>query len=219
MPSNSSTNRRPYMLPLVTSCNVCGRLFTPTLGTSNPSNMRYCSKDCRYYHRRSGHRALESIRFWNKVQKSDGCWTWTGSLTVSGYGRLKFRGAYSQAHRVSWTMEYGPIPKGLLVCHRCDNPPCCRPDHLFLGTKSDNAKDMVSKGRYMTATNNPATRAPDRVPRGSRNSLARLTEDDVRRIRALPETYHCHARIGREFGVSPSTIIRIFRRESWKHVE
>lgn len=93
-------------------------------------------------------RPLEE-RFWEKVVKADGCWSWTGA-TAYGYGRIGAGGTYGSAlmaHRVSWELHNGPIPEGMNVLHRCDNPPCTNPDHLFLGSHADNVADKVAKGR------------------------------------------------------------------------
>lgn len=88
-------------------------------------------------------------RFWEKVAKGDGCWEWKGGAPPStGYGRIYRRGKSIGAHRAAWEISFGPILKGLQVCHKCDNRTCVRPDHLFLGTISDNIKDMVKKGRH-----------------------------------------------------------------------
>ncbi len=87
--------------------------------------------------------------FWSKVDLSSGeCWIWTGTRGPQGYGRIRVGGRRSTgAHRFAWEIVRGPVPDGLFVCHRCDNPPCVRPDHLFLGTASDNAWDCARKGR------------------------------------------------------------------------
>jgi hypothetical protein len=94
-------------------------------------------------------------RFWEKVDKGGPehpvlktrCWIWVACRTDEGYGRIIIRGWVAKAHRVAWELANGPIRAGLLVCHRCDNPPCCNPAHLFEGTGLDNSRDMVAKGR------------------------------------------------------------------------
>lgn len=96
--------------------------------------------------------SLES-RFWSKVRKTDGCWLWIGGKGHNGYGTLYVAGAANRqmkAHRLSWRIHFGTIPGGLWVLHHCDNPPCVRPDHLFLGNRSDNMKDAGRKGRVCT---------------------------------------------------------------------
>jgi len=87
-------------------------------------------------------------RFFDKVHKTDSCWNWTAS-TRNGYGAFKINGKVEGAHRVSWVLNNGEIPEGLFVCHKCDNPRCVNPEHLFLGTASDNMKDCYNKGRLI----------------------------------------------------------------------
>lgn len=94
----------------------------------------------------------QNARFWSRVQKSDGCWLWVHDKTNDGYGYfpvMRDGARERRAHRVSWEMAFGPIPAGLVVCHRCDVRLCVRPDHLFLGTPRDNQNDAIEKGRIV----------------------------------------------------------------------
>src|SRR4030043_140451 len=94
-------------------------------------------------------------RFWEKVNKTNSCWLWTASGTAQGYGRFRIGHKKQLAHRISWEIHNGPIPIGMLVCHKCDNPPCVNPHHLFLGSISDNTKDMyLKKRRSQSRANN-----------------------------------------------------------------
>ena len=87
-------------------------------------------------------------RLWGHLKVTDtGCAEWTRSTTTKGYGCIQFKERLALTHRVAWELTNGPIPEGLCVCHRCDNPPCCNPEHLFLGTYADNIHDMIAKGR------------------------------------------------------------------------
>jgi hypothetical protein len=91
-------------------------------------------------------------RFWQHVDMSGGlfaCWPWTGATFHWGHGAVKVNGRPWGAHRIAWELTRGPIPDGLLICHHCDNPPCCNPAHLFVGTHThlDNVRDMDAKGR------------------------------------------------------------------------
>ena len=90
---------------------------------------------------------MVKARFLDKFTVTPGCWLWRGAITSTGYGHMKVGEHYEKAHRIAWRFAYGVIPDGLQVCHRCDNPPCVNPDHLFLGTQVDNLRDCYRKGR------------------------------------------------------------------------
>ena len=112
---------------------------------------------CMVHHARMRHRGTTdppslrpvSERFWARiVEQPNGCREWTGGASSAGYGQLWFEGKLVYAHRLAWILVNGPIPEGLFVCHKCDNPPCCNVEgHLFLGTATDNMRDMIAKGR------------------------------------------------------------------------
>jgi hypothetical protein len=139
---------RPPHQPKTVTCGTCGIDF-PTL----PSRLRggrgkYCSQPCYFVAKKGTPLAPLSERFWAKVQKTATCWLWTGARTRSGYGKIGQMGGNPQdTHRVSWELHNGAIPDGLLVCHHCDVKLCIRPDHLFLGTHLDNARDYHAKRR------------------------------------------------------------------------
>ena len=147
-------------------------------------------------------------RFWSKVNKGDGCWEWTAALNSSGYGSFGIGGKICGAHRVAWELTNGPITSKQFVCHRCDNPSCVNPDHLFLGDHGVNARDREAKGRGRGA-----------APLGERNGSAKLTEGQVRSIRLLYRNgERSQADLGRMFGVTQTVIGDLVRRKTWKHV-
>lgn len=110
---------------------------------------QYCSIRCAKltHHVNKLHHQPVLDRFWARIEKTDTCWNWTRGKTKSGYGQMSVHGRKTHMHRFSYELHFGTIPNGLLVCHHCDNPSCVRPDHLFLGTDADNARDKVLKGR------------------------------------------------------------------------
>ncbi|MGW7598161.1 HNH endonuclease [Streptomyces antimycoticus] len=113
-----------------------------------------------------------------------------------------------RAHRYSWEMANGPIPESLHVLHHCDTPLCVRPDHLFLGTALENARDKVAKGRMRRGD-----------AKGEANGHAKLTADDVRAIRSRPPVRGSQAAMAREYGITPQTVQDIIKRRIWKHVQ
>jgi hypothetical protein len=156
-------------------------------------------------------------RFWEKVDRSDpdGCWEWTAcKFERTGYGCFNTKG-FCTAHRFSYALHYGPIPDGLLVLHRCDNRACVRPEHLFLGTYTDNMQDALAKGRMRSGFG----LYPERMPRGERQHLAKLTEDEVRAIRQrYAQGGVTQPELAAEYGLAQATIWAILNRKTWKHV-
>lgn len=152
-------------------------------------------------------------RLWAKVdRRGDGeCWPFIGHCHPKrGYGSLS--GAFPEAHRAAWIVTHGPVPKGIMVCHRCDNPPCCNPSHLFLGTAADNARDMATKGRGTGV-------------RGTRNKNAKLTWDQVQEIRRRYRVIHparstgdSSSELAREFGITQQYVSQL-ARGLWRKVE
>ena len=130
-------------------------------------------------------------RFWAKVVQSEGCWQWTGAKTGDGYGAISSGGRKDgmvRAPRVSWALHFGAIPAGLVVCHRCDNPECTNPAHLFLGTHKDNAHDAIAKGRAAS---------PPRLL-GVDNPKARMLDHEGERL--------CVSEWARRAGLKPETL-------------
>lgn len=149
-------------------------------------------------------------RFWSWVAKTEACWEWQGQRTTAGYGVLRpkstdRRGIY--AHRFSFELHHRPLEPGEEVCHRCDNPPCVNPDHLFAGSHADNMADMARKGRGAT-----------RPILGEAHHFARLTDEQVLEIRARCAAGENQHDIAREFGVVNSNVSMIHRRQTWRHL-
>jgi hypothetical protein len=160
--------------------------------------LRFCSRACK--------EATPEIRFWRNVLRgrSDECWLWNGHLNTSGYGQFSVNGRLILGHRFSFEMRYGPVLPGVLVLHRCDTPRCCNPAHLFLGTDAANAADKRAKGRCHDTS-------------GVLNPRAKLTEADVRAIRAL--RFVPRRELSARFGVSIGVVSKIRAREIWTHVQ
>jgi hypothetical protein len=143
--------------------------------------------------------------FWNKVVKDEaGCWPWTGHIASHGYGIFHHDGSRIGAHRKAFELANGPIPDGINVCHKCDNPRCVRPDHLFLGTQKDNIADMIAKGRRTTIT-----------PQGEQVGGSKLKNHQVIEIRGSIGT---HTEVARRYCVSRDTVRLIRAGRTWRHL-
>lgn len=189
------------------TCETCGTIFYVHPSDLHTGRSRFCQRSCRRYPSAPIH-----DRFWSKVQKGDGCWEWVGTIGANAYGVLAVGRKHVYAHRLSWELHYGPIPDGHWVCHRCDNPRCIRPDHLFLGTHDDNMADMRAKGR-----SGPKNR-PERMARGERNGYAKLTAERVIEIRNRREGGETLASLATAFGLSTSHVHRLVNGDGWHHL-
>lgn len=181
------------------ACVICGEPFTP----HNPGQQS-CSNACG--HKVRYPQAAEE-RFWAKVDRSGRCWLWRGGTNRKGYGVFVATGKKGTlAHRFAWGLSNGPIPDGLKVLHNCpdgDNPACCNPAHLWLGTEAENSKDMVEKGRSC---------------RGERHPAAKLTEAQVLEIRRLHSKKTPLAALAALFDTNQKHIESIVYLKAWRHL-
>jgi hypothetical protein len=147
----------------------------------------------------------ESQKFWSRVQivEGDGCWLWTAGKTGSGYGAIRMHGRQCLSHRIAFEDAYADVPPGLKVLHTCDNPPCVRPDHLWLGTSKDNTDDMCAKGRNAFGEDHP---------------IAKLKCQDVENIRAMRAAGVSANAISEWYGVPYSSVAAIIDNRYWNHV-
>ena len=190
---SNSQKQRGYG-SIIMPCAQCGAGFSAPVHRVVREGRRYCSPACNYTAKRGT--PLQTFnRFAKKSNDPQMCWLWTGAVNQRGYGlMLVWQGATKErdtAHRFSYKTYVGPIPPGMFVCHTCDNPSCCNPGHLFLGTAAENVADMHAKGRWP----------------------AKLTADELAEIRASAAPSR---ELGRKFGVTYQHILRIKRGISWR---
>lgn len=131
---------------------------------------------------------------------NNGCWIWTGSTAHYGHGIISVHGKHALAHRISWTLHHGPIPDGVMICHKCDVPACINPDHLYVGNAKTNSADMVSRNR---------------IARGETSGTAKLTAKQVIAIRKDDRT---RSDIAADFGVSTTMVNNIKSGKAWRHL-
>jgi len=153
-------------------------------------------------------------KFWAAVEKTDGCWLWQKSCGGHGYGQFYAeRRKPIATHRFAWTLTNGPIPDGLHVLHHCDNKRCVRPSHLFLGTQSDNMRDMCAKGRHARHST-----------RGEDAGTAKLTETavrDIRRrlVRGTRQAPGNTRDLAKQYGVTTQAVCAVASKRTWRHVQ
>ena len=170
------------------NCLVC---FKPI------KTKKFCSIACRYD---------RIYCFWQKVKKTDDCWLWTGNKNDKNYGRFVWFDREEYAHRVSYIIAFGSIPKGLHILHSCDNPQCVNPVHLTAGTHGDNMRDMFAKNRRQN-------------PKGEQNGNNKLTADQVIEIRRIyKKRITPLTKLAEQFGVDRTTIHQIVTNKTWKEL-
>jgi hypothetical protein len=176
-------------------CDRCGKTYTG-------HGKQFCSTNCA----NSDYKTVQE-RFWSKVNiKSENeCWEWIKFKNKKGYGLFGLNAIPEGAHRVSWRFTYGDIPESLCVLHKCDNPACCNPAHLFLGTNQDNVNDRVAKNRSSDL-------------RGSKHYRAKLTEIKVLEIRSLYKMGIRQSSIAKTYKVNQGTISNIIDKKTWTHI-
>jgi hypothetical protein len=145
-------------------------------------------------------------RFFQKVNKTSTCWIWTATKNGDGYGHFSHKKFIYKAHRFSWMLLYGDIPKGVLVLHKCDNPPCVNPEHLFLGTDKDNVHDAIRKGRRADL-------------KGEQRYNCKIKDSMVPSIRDMYLQGHSLKAVAKVFGVDATTIHKIVIGKSRQHVK
>lgn len=208
------------------NCEVCGIVFEWYRGPER-NIPRFCSHKCRLkigtgfrpggqirISELSKEQKFEKLKksFEKHVLRQEGCWSWKGPITKSGYPVMSCRPEIGsdRGHKASWLIHKGEIPQYMCVCHSCDNPICTNPDHLWLGTHQENNDDKMNKGRNRWA--------PPPVKKGEENASSKLKEEQVREIKAFLKSGRSSYSLGKQFGVAKITIQRINRGETWAHV-
>lgn len=151
---------------------------------------KYCSMKCNF--------------MGSYVIDDKNCWIWRNSNKITGYGIINYQGKAKSAHRYSYELFKGEIPKNHEICHTCDNRRCVNPEHLFLGSKTENMQDALKKGRFSL---------------GENHYQNKLSEKQVKEIRKEREKGRSYIDIGKEYGISQESVYDIVKRRTWKHVE
>ncbi|HLI51916.1 MAG TPA: HNH endonuclease [Thermomicrobiaceae bacterium] len=198
-------------------CAHCGTPFIEYAVYVASGKAKYCSHACAYAARK---RPAET-RFWENVDKSGDCWIWIARQERRGYGRFFVSTDRPKvaSHRYSYELAHGPIPPGMMVCHRCDNPSCVNPAHLFLGTASDNVRDMIDKNRHAHGESHYSRNQPAALARGERIAKSKLTPAAVRDIRRSAANGATQTELARRYGVTRRTIQMVVERLSWQHID
>lgn len=199
----------------ISKCETCGNEYKWRRRNCD-KQPRFCSFSCKSYivlktrtknSELTEEKNLDRIRkYYEKyVIKQEGCWDWKGIIEHTGYAKLGIRPPI-KAHRASWLIHKGEIPKGLIVCHTCDNRKCTNPDHLWIGNHKENIQDKIKKGRANT-------------PKGMQLKVSKLNDEQVKEVKIHLKNGLTCSEIGRKYGFSRKIISRIKNGETWKHIE
>lgn len=206
-------------------CITCGKKF-PFYQSKGRPIPRFCSHKCRGHtgfipgvtiriSEMTQEEKFERLKksFEKHVIRKEGCWDWKGPKAHGGYPVMSCRPQIGpdRGHRASWMIHKGPITEGKFVCHHCDNPICTNPEHLWIGTQKENNDDKIAKCRQANC------KPPHKI--GSENGSSKLKEDQVKEIKKLIAEGHSCYGIGKEYGVSKTTILRIKNGKNWSHIE
>lgn len=174
------------------TCPECGEEFYEAPATRH--RRTYCSRACRAKAQSKWQQRDLATRFYAKVEKTETCWMWLGAKLKTGYGSIGVNGKTLRAHRVSYTLEHGDIPDGMLLRHSCDNPLCVNPSHLILGTKTQNTQDALERGQHVV---------------GESHHFAKIPNQAIATIRAALSAGVSGKYLAKQFGVAQSTISQI----------
>jgi|SRR5208282_382127 len=197
-----------------TACNYCSKIFNFDERPSRPSRTKYCSIACqrkgrsifKWSNLSEDEILLKLTEEFNKktVKNEKACWDWSGSLKV-GYGVMKCKKRFIKTHRFSWKINFGPIPEGMYVCHKCDNRKCNNPEHLFLGTHEDNMKDMINKNRQRGAV-------------GESNAKAIINKEKALEIKKMLSNGMTTIQIAKDLNISRAIVFGIKHKKNWSHI-
>ncbi len=191
----------PKIIPRI--CVQCNKNFLTRKSIINAGYGRFCSLSCSITKRNYALKLSSEEIFWANLEKlnDNECWVYTKCISTAGYGRIQINRKFISAHRFSYQLHFGDIPEGMFVCHHCDNPPCCNPYHLFLGTSSDNSNDMAAKFRN---------------DKGEEHWNNKLNEAQVLEIKSLIKNGDPVSVIAKMYGIHVNTIYDIRNNRIWK---
>lgn len=179
-------------------CLECGKDFIRILWQVKQGRKYFCSRECGFKHGKPFEK-----KFWAKVEKTETCWLWRGTVSNKGYGETRFKSKFTLVHVVSYEIHNDPVPRGLEVMHTCDVRNCVNPNHLKLGTHAENIADCINKKRHCY---------------GEKRANAKLTDETVKEAIELRAKGFTYVELSKHFNISRQTISRAVRGDTWKHL-